>query len=406
MRLKEDFPIFNELINGKPLVYLDSGATAQKPQAVIDAVTDYITTSYANPHRGAYTLSQKATVAFEGVREKVRDFIGAKKLAEVVFVKNSTEALNLLARSYGETHLKPGYEVVLSIAEHHANLIPWQRACEKSGAKLVYMYIDEDGSLPAEELKKITDRTKIVTVTHVSNVTGHVNDVKAIAEIAHAHGAVIVVDGSQAVPHMKVDVQDLGVDFYTFTGHKIMSLTGAGVLYGREELLDDMEPFLLGGDMIEYVEEQKTTYNTLPYKFEAGTPLSEAIISLGAAIDYIEAIGYEEIQAIDEDLTEYLMEQLKEIPYIKILGGNQTKNRAGIVAFSVDDVHSHDVAHILDSKGIAVRAGHHCAQPLARYCKTLSTTRVSVWFYNTRDDIDILIKELKRVRRLMGYGDE
>lgn len=406
MRLKEEFPIFNELSHGRPLVYLDSGATAQKARAVIDAVTEYMTTRYANPHRGAYSLSQKATQAYEGVREKVRQFIGAGKLSEVIFVKNSTEGLNLVARSYGETHLKPGDEVVLSIAEHHANLIPWQRACERTGAKLVYLYIDEDGSIPAEELTKITDRTKIVALTHVSNVTGHVNDVKALARLAHDHGAIIVADGSQAVPHMKVDVRDLDVDFYTFTGHKIMSLTGAGVLYGRESILEDMEPFLLGGDMIEYVEEQKTTYNTLPYKFEAGTPLSEAVISLGAAIDYIEGIGYDEIQAIDRDLTDYLMAELIKVPHVSVIGGTQTMDRAGIVAFTLDGVHAHDVAHILDMKGISVRAGHHCAQPLARYCKTTSSTRVSFWFYNTREDCDILIKELKRIRRLMGLGNE
>lgn len=406
MRLKEDFPILNTLNHGQPLVYLDSGATAQKAQAVIDAVTDYLTTSYANPHRGAYTLSQRATVKYEAVREKVRRFIGAGKLEEIIFVKNSTEALNLVARSYGEPNLQPGDEIVISIAEHHANLIPWQRAAQQTGAKLVYMYIDEDGSLPPAELDKITERTKIVALTHVSNVTGHINDVKTIAGIAHGHGAVIIVDGSQAVPHMRVDVTELDVDFYTFTGHKIMALTGAGVLYGKEALLEAMEPFLLGGDMIEYVEEQKTTYNTLPYKFEAGTPLSEAVISLGAAIDYIEAIGYDEIRAIDHDLTQYLIQELSQVPHVNIIGGADSQDRSGIVAFTVDGVHSHDVAHILDMKGICVRAGHHCAQPLARYCGVTSSTRASFWFYNTREDCDLLVKEVKRVRRMMGLGNE
>lgn len=406
MRLKDDFPILNTLNHGQPLVYLDSGATAQKAQAVIDAVTDYLTTSYANPHRGAYTLSQRATAKYEAVREKVRRFIGAGKLEEIIFVKNSTEALNLVARSYGEPNLQPGDEIVISIAEHHANLIPWQRAAQQTGAKLVYMYIDEDGSLPPAELDKITDRTKIVALTHVSNVTGHINDVKTIAGIAHGHGAVIIVDGSQAVPHMRVDVTELDVDFYTFTGHKIMALTGAGVLYGKEALLEAMEPFLLGGDMIEYVEEQKTTYNTLPYKFEAGTPLSEAVISLGAAIDYIEAIGYDEIRAIDHDLTQYLIHELSQVPHVHIIGGANSQDRSGIVAFTVDGVHSHDVAHILDMKGICVRAGHHCAQPLARYCGVTSSTRASFWFYNTREDCDLLVKEVKRVRRMMGLGNE
>lgn len=406
MNLKADFPIFKELINGKPLVYLDSGATAQKAQCVIDAVTDYITTSYANPHRGAYTLSQRATARYEAVREQVREFIGAPKLTEVIFVKNSTEALNLIARSYGETHLKAGDEIVISIAEHHANLIPWQRVAHKTGARLIYMYIDENGALPDSELAKITAKTKIVSVTHVSNVTGHINDIRRIADIAHAHGAVMISDGSQAVPHMPVDVKALDVDLYTFTGHKIMALTGAGVLYGREAILNDMEPFLLGGDMIEYVEEQQTTFNTLPYKFEAGTPLSEAVVSLGAAIDYIKKVGYDRIQAIDEDLTSYLLKELARVPHLHIIGGTSPTERSGIVAFSLDGVHSHDVAHILDSKGICVRAGHHCAQPLARYCGTTSSTRVSVWLYNTREDCDLLVKELKRIRRLMGLGDQ
>lgn len=405
MKLKDDFPIFKQLNHGKPLVYLDSGATAQKAQCVIDAVTDYITTSYANPHRGAYSLSQTATARYEGVRDKVREFIGAGKLSEIIFVKNSTEALNLVARSYGETHLKAGDEIVISIAEHHANLIPWQRVAQKTGARLIYLYIDESGAIPEAELAKITDKTKIVAVTHVSNVTGHVNDIRRLADLTHAHGGVIVADGSQAVPHLPVDVQALDVDFYTFTGHKIMALTGAGVLYGREALLDDMEPFLLGGDMIEYVEEQKTTFNTLPYKFEAGTPLSEAVISLGAAIDYINHVGYDKIRAIDEDLTAYLLDRLTEVPHLKILGGTSPVNRTGIVAFQLEGVHSHDVAHILDMKGICVRAGHHCAQPLARFCEATSSTRVSFWLYNTREDVDLFVKELKRVRRLMGLGD-
>lgn len=404
MNYKDDFPILKQERSGYPLVYLDSGATAQKAQSVIDAVTQYLTTTYANPHRGAYLISQRATDLYEGVREKVRSFIGASKLSEVIFVKNSTEALNLIARSYGETHLRAGDEIVISIAEHHANLIPWQRAAMKTGAVLKYMYIDEEGALPEAELLKITEKTRIVAVTHVSNVTGHVNDIKRIASVAHAHGAVMVADGSQAVPHMQVDVQDLDVDFYTFTGHKIMALTGAGVLYGKEELLNDMEPFLLGGDMIEYVEEQNTTFNTLPWKFEAGTPLSEAVISLGAAIDYILEVGYDTIETIVEELTEYLVEELNKLDYIRIIGGSSPKGRAGIVTFLVEGVHSHDVTQILDSKGICVRAGHHCAQPLAKFEGAVSTTRVSFWLYNTRDDVDILIKELKRVRRLMGIG--
>lgn len=406
MNWKDDFPIFQTPYYGQTLTYLDSGATAQKPRQVIAAVTDYLETTYTNPHRGAYRLSQEATARFEGVREKVRAFLGARSTSEIIFVKNSTEALNLVARSYAEATLQPGDEIVISIAEHHANLVPWQRAAQRTGARLVYLYIDEDGSLPEAELAKISQRTKMVAVTHVSNVTGHINDVAALARAAHAVGAVILVDGSQAVPHLAVDVRELDVDFYTFTGHKIMSLTGAGVLYGRESILEGMEPFLLGGDMIEYVEEQRTTYNTLPYKFEAGTPLSEAVISLGAAIDYLKEVGYDRIGAIDADLTQYLLAQLAQIPQVRVIGGSSPKNRAGIVTFTLDGVHAHDVAHILDSKGICVRAGHHCAQPLARYCNTTATTRVSFWFYNTREDCDRLVRELKRIRRLMGLGTE
>lgn len=404
MNYKDDFPLLKQERSGYPLVYLDSGATAQKAQVVIDAVNDYLTTTYANPHRGAYLISQRATDRYEAVREKVRGFIGAEKLSEVIFVKSSTEALNLIARSFGETHLNKGDEIVISIAEHHANLIPWQRAAMKTGAVLKYLYIDEEGALPDSELEKIGPRTKIVAVTHVSNVTGHVNDLKKITSLAHSQGAVVVADGSQAVPHMRVDVQELGVDFYTFTGHKIMSLTGAGILYGREHILNEMEPFLLGGDMIEYVEEQSTTYNTLPWKFEAGTPLSEAVISLGAAIDYIENVGYDTIQAIDRDLTGYLLEELKKLDYIRVIGGTNAEGRSCIVTFQMEGVHSHDITQILDSKGICVRAGHHCAQPLARFEGAASTTRVSFWLYNTREDVDKLLKELKRVRRLMGIG--
>lgn len=405
MNRREDFPILNKPYQGKRLTYLDSGATAQKAQAVIQAVTDYLESAYANPHRGAYGLSQEATSRYEGVRDQVRDFLGAGKREEIIFVKSATEGLNLIARSYAEPRLGPGDEILISVAEHHANLLPWQRVAQRTGAKLVYLYLDEAGGIPESELAKLSDRTKIMAITHVSNVTGHINDVKRLARLAHEVGAIFVCDGSQAVPHMAVDVVDLDVDFYVFTGHKIMSLTGVGVVYGRESILNDMEPFLLGGDMIEYVEEQHTTYNVLPYKFEAGTPMSESVISLGAAIDYIKSVGYEEIQRIDEDLTGYLLEGLKAVPGIRIIGGDSPKDRAGIVSFSMEGVHSHDVASILDSKGICVRAGHHCAQPLARFCNSLSTTRVSFWLYNTREDVDLLIEQLHRTRRLMGLGN-
>lgn len=404
MDYRDDFPLLKRDYYGKKLVYLDSAATAQKPQAVIDAVNEYLINSYANPHRGAYRLAQEATDQYEGVRRKVAAFINAGEKENIVFTRNSTEALNMVAFSYCRKIIKEGDEIVISIAEHHANLVPWQNLAKDKGAKLIYLYIDEDGKIPERELDKITDKTKIVSINHVSNVTGKINPIKEIARLAHLKGAIVISDGSQAVPHFRVDVKDLDVDFYAFTGHKLMSLTGVGVLYGKKELLEEMDPFLLGGDMIEYVEEQKTTYNIVPYRFEAGTPQSEAVISLGAAIDYIEKIGYDYIEKKDRELTEYLLERLDEINHINIIAG-KGRDRTGLVTFTVDDVHSHDVSWILDSQGVCVRSGHHCAQPLMKYIKSMSSTRVSLYFYNNKEDIDTFIGALKRVRRLMGYGE-
>lgn len=404
MDFREDFPELSRDYYGMKLTYLDSAATALKPNKVIKAVTDYVTHSYANPHRGAYRLSQEATSLYEGARDKVANLIGASNKDTIVFTGNSTGSLNLVANSYGLKFLKEGDEVLITIAEHHANLVPWQRVCEKTKATLKYMYIDEEGRIPEEEFKKITEKTKIVSINHVSNVTGRINPVKKIAKLAHEKGAILICDGSQAVPHFKVDVEDLDVDFYAFTGHKLMSFTGIGVLYGKKELLESMDPFLLGGDMIEYVEEQKTSYNTVPHKFEAGTPSSEAAVSLGAAIDYINEITYDYIKSKDKELTEYLISQIETVPHINIVGGKGI-DRTGLVTFTVDDVHSHDVGWILDSKGVCVRSGHHCAQPLMKYVNIPSSTRVSLYFYNTKSDIDTFITALKGVRRLMGYGD-
>ncbi len=403
MDYRSDFPLLNKDFKGKRVIYLDSAATSQKPWQVINAVNEYVTTYYANPHRGAYAISQEATDKYEGVRKKTADLIGVKNPDEIVFTKNSTEALNLIAYSWGEKFLKEGDEIVISVAEHHANLVPWQRTARKTGAVLKYMYVDEDGRIPESELSKITEKTKAVSVTHVSNVTGRITDIIKISEKAHSVGAVLVCDGSQAVPHFKVEAEKLGADFYVFTGHKLMSYTGAGVLWGKMELLEKMDPFLLGGDMIEYVEEQSCTFNTVPHKFEAGTPLSEAVISLGAAIDYLNQVGYEYIGKKDRKLTEYLLKRLEEIEGIKILGGNSPE-RTGVVSFTIEGIHSHDIGWIMDSEGICVRSGHHCAQPFIRYLGVPSSTRISLYFYNEKEEIDEAVKALKKVREIMGNG--
>lgn len=403
-QVRSDFPFLKNKINGKEIIYLDSGATSQKPIDVIDGVSDFIKNSYANPHRGSYSLSAMATQRFEDVREKTRKFIGANSFREIVFTKNSTESFNLLAYSYGLEKLKEGDEIVISIAEHHANLVPWQYVAKKTKAKLAYMYTDEDGRILESEYKKITKNAKIVSVTHVSNVSGVINDLKKIAKIAHEVGAIFIADGSQAVPHMRVDVKDLEVDAYIFTGHKMLSFGGVGVLYCKEKILEEMKPFLYGGDMIEYVTEQETTFNDIPYKFEAGTPALESVISLGLAMDYIDKIGYDFIEKQDRILSHHLINRLKELPYIKIIGSLNPDYRTGLVTFTMDDVHSHDVSSVLDSYGVCVRSGHHCAQPFGKYCKAQSSTRISTYFYNTVEEIDEAIEALKKVRGVLGYG--
>ena len=400
---RRDFPLLNQTMNGRPIVYLDNGATTQKPESMIQAMCGYYGGCNANPHRGAYTLSIEATDIYENTRERVRRFINAPKAEEIIFTKNATEALNLVAYSYGRTKLGPGDEILLTIAEHHSNLVPWQEAAKATGARLNYIYLEPDGNLSQKDIEtKITPRTKVVAVTHVSNVLGLVNPVRDIADRAHNAGAVVVVDGAQSVAHMAVDVQALGADFFAFSGHKMLSPMGIGVLYGRWELLSAMPPFLTGGDMIEYVSEQETTFAELPAKFEAGTQNVGGAAGLTAAIDYLEKLGFDRIAAIEQELLDYALPQLKALPYVELYGCDTTRNnKTGIITFNVKDVHPHDVSTILDAEGVAVRGGHHCAQPLMTYLGQNATCRASFYFYNTKDDVDRWIAALKKVREVM-----
>ena len=403
----QDFPILQTKMNGRPIVYLDNGATTQKPEAVIKAVADYCTYWNANPHRGAYELSVKATDIYETARARTQKFIGAARSEEIIFTKNASEALNLVAYSYGRAHVQAGDEIVITVAEHHSNLVPWQFVAKAQGATLKYIYLEEDGNLSAADITaQITEKTKIVAVTHVSNVLGLVNDVKAIASRAHAVGAALVVDGSQSVPHIKVDVQSMGADFFAFSGHKMLSPMGIGVLYGKYDILDAMPPFLFGGDMIEYVGEQETTYAELPAKFEAGTQNVSGAAGLIAAIDYLEKVGLDRIEAIERDLLSYALPRLRELSFVELYGCESTRNnKTGIITFNVKDVHPHDVSTILDGYGVAIRAGHHCAQPLMKYLGQNATCRASFYLYNTHEDIDKFIDALKKVRGVLGYAD-
>ena len=399
--LLRDFPLLNHQVND--IAYLDNGATTQKPESVIQAICGYYGGCNANPHRGAYALSVKATDIYENARAKTAKFIHAQRPEEIIFTKNATEALNLVAYSYGLAQVEQGDEIVLTISEHHSNLVPWQFVARTKGATLKYIYLEEDGNLSQEDIAtKITERTKIVAVTQVSNVLGLKNDVQAIVEKAHSVGAVVVVDGSQSVAHMKVDVQALDADFFAFSGHKMLSPMGIGVLYGKYGILDHMQPFLFGGDMIKYVEEQESSYAEVPARFEAGTQNVGGAAGLAAAIDYLEGVGFDRIEAIEKDLVDYALPKLREMDFIELYGCESRRdNKTGIITFNVKDVHPHDVATILDSQGVAVRAGHHCAQPLMKYLGQNATCRASFYLYNTRADIDRWLAALTKVRRVM-----
>lgn len=393
MNLKQDFP----LLQNSEITYLDSGATSQKPLQVIHAVQEFYEKYNANPHRGAYTLSMEATEIYENTRQKIAHFINSKHTEEIIFSKNATEALNLLAYSYGMENLKNGDEIVLSIMEHHSNLVPWQKVSKVTGANLKYMYIGSDFEIADEEIEtKITDQTKIVGITHVSNVLGTINNVKKIIKHAHKKGAVVIVDASQSIPHMKIDVQDLDCDFLVFSGHKMLAPLGIGVLYGKRELLNQMNPFLMGGDMIEYVYEQETTFAPLPNKFEAGTQNVEGVIGLGAAIDYIEKIGYDTIQEIEKEIVSYARQELSKLDYLTLYLTPNEANHSGVISFNIKGVHPHDVASILDSQNVCIRSGNHCAQPLMRFLGIDSTCRASFYFYNDKEDVDRLVWALKK----------
>ncbi len=401
----KDFPILQKPMNGKRLAYLDNGATTQKPLAVINAVQQYYTTFNANPHRGAYDLSVKATEIYENARETVRKFIGAEKASEIIFTKNATESLNLIAYSYGMNFIQAGDEIVISIAEHHSNLVPWQQVAKAKGATLKYLYLNDAGNFTDEEIEgKIGSKTKLVAVTQVSNVLGIINALDKIINKARSVGAVVIVDGAQSILHFKVDVKALDADFLVFSGHKMLAPMGIGVLYGKEELLNKMPPFLFGGDMIDYVWEQDTTFASLPAKFEAGTQNVGGALGLSAAINYIEKIGFDKIEQIEQELIHYAIPKLKQLPYVTLYGCNNLDNKTGVVAFNVQDIHPHDVSTILDADGVAIRAGHHCAHPLMQFLGVNATCRASFYFYNTREDVEALIESLGRVRGVLGYG--
>lgn len=393
--IRNDFPILRE----NKIAYLDSGATTQRPIQVLDKVDNFYKSENANPHRGAYKLSIQATEVYENARQKVADFINAPSARNIVFTRNATESLNLLAYSYGLNNVKKDDKIVLSIMEHHSNLVPWQMVCQKNGAKLEYMYTNSNGELTTEEIdKKIVPGVKIVGITQVSNVLGTINPIKEIIKKAHSVGAIVIVDGSQSEPHMKVDVQKLDADFLVFSGHKMLSPFGIGVLYGKKNLLDSMTPFLFGGDMIEYVYEQETIFAEVPTKFEAGTQNVGGAVGISAAIDYLNNIGMENIEKIEKELIKYAYEELSKLDFITLYGPKDLQKRSGVFSFNVNGVHPHDVASVLDSQDVCVRSGNHCAQPLLRYMNLDSTCRASLYVYNTKEDIDRLVKALIKTR--------
>ncbi|WP_411355017.1 cysteine desulfurase [Peptoniphilus harei] len=401
--IRKEFPFLNLKPNGKQIVYFDNGATTQKPREIIDNIKNFYESENGNPHRGAHYLAMKSTEVYEAARQKVADFIGAKKASEVVFLRNATEALNLLAYSYGLKNLKEGDEIVISIMEHHSNLVPWQEVCKKTGAKLKFLYVDDDMQIPFSEIEeKVTKNTKIVSITGASNVVGTNPDIEKIVKYARENSdAKIILDGAQLVPHRKVNVSELDVDFMAFSGHKMYSALGIGVLYGKEELLNKMDIFLSGGDMIEYVYEDHTTFLDAPQRFEAGTANVEGSVNLAAAIDFINKYGMEKIDEYERYLTDYCYDKLKKLDYLEVYTTSDN-NRAPVISFNFKEAHPHDVASILDTYGIAIRSGHHCAQPLHRYLGSNFSCRASFAIYNTVEEIDYFVEHLEDVRRILG----
>ena len=400
-KLRQDFPILDQLVNDEPLVYLDNAATTQKPAQVLQALENYYKTDNANVHRGVHTLAERATASYEAVRQQVADFIHASSSREILFTRGTTTGLNWVAH-FAQEILQPGDQVIISIMEHHSNIIPWQEACRKTGAKLDYVYL-KDGELDLSGLQDLlSSRTRFVSLAHVSNVLGVVNPVKEIAQMVHAVGAYLVVDGAQSTPHMAIDVQDLDVDFFAFSGHKMLGPTGIGVLYGKEELLEVMSPVEYGGEMIDFVREQTASWKELPWKFEAGTPNIAGVIGLGAAITYLTQIGMDQVHAREMDLVHHLFPKLQAIPGLTIYGSQDLTKRTGVISFNLDDLHPHDVATALDYEGVAVRAGHHCAQPLIHHLGATAAARASLYIYNTKADCDKLVEALLKTKEFFN----
>ncbi len=400
-RIRQDFPILHQEINGKPLVYLDNAATSQKPKQVIEALDNYYQQDNANIHRGVHTLSERATADYEQARGKVRDFINASSEKEIIFVRGATEGINLIAQSYGRTNLKPGDEIIISTMEHHSNIVPWQLLCEQTGAVLKIIPINDDGELIMEEFEKLLGpKTKIVSVVHISNALGTINPVQHIIDRAHEHNAVAIIDGAQAAPHADVDVQALDCDFYVFSGHKLFGPTGIGVLYGKTHLLEAMPPWQGGGDMIKMVSLEKTMYADLPYKFEAGTPHIAGVIGLGAAIDYVNTIGLDVIAAYEHDLLEYAMAKAIGVEGLRLIG--TAKKKVSILSFIMEGVHPHDIGTILDHEGVAIRTGHHCSMPVMTHFNVPATARASFAFYNTFEEVDRLIESMEKAREVFA----
>ncbi|TWD97611.1 cysteine desulfurase/selenocysteine lyase [Neobacillus bataviensis] len=397
--IRSQFPILDQEVNGKPLVYLDSSATSQKPIQVIETIEKYYREINSNVHRGVHTLGTRATDAYEGAREKVRKFINAKSIQEVIFTRGTTTSLNTVASSYAAANLKEGDEIVITYMEHHSNIIPWQQVAKRTGAQLKYIPLQEDGTISLEDVRAtITPNTRIVSVMQVSNVLGVINPVKEIAQIAHENGAIMVVDGAQSAPHMNIDVQDLDCDFLAFSGHKMCGPTGIGVLYGKKHLLENMEPIEFGGEMIDFVHLQESTWKELPWKFEGGTPIIAGAVGLGAAIDFLNEVGLDNVAEHEHKLAAYALEKMSAVEGMTIYGPLDAAKRAGLITFNIKDVHPHDVATVLDAEGIAVRAGHHCAQPLMRWLKASATARASFYLYNTEEDIDKLVEGLVKTK--------
>ena len=399
--LRRDFPILDQIVNDEPLVYLDNAATTQKPTQILEAIAAYYEKDNANVHRGVHTLAERATAAYEAARERVRSFIHAASTKEVLFTRGTTTSLNWVAR-YAENILQPGDEVLISVMEHHSNIIPWQEACKKTGARLIYAYL-KDGMLDLADFRsKLTEKTRFVALAHVSNVLGVVNPIKEIADLVHQANALLVVDGAQSVPHMKIDVQDLDVDFFAFSGHKMLGPTGIGVLYGKEELLERMSPVEFGGEMIDFVYEQEATWKELPWKSEAGTPNIAGAIGLAAAIDYLDKIGMETVHQYEQELIAYAFPKLQAVEGLTIYGSEDLTQRSGVISFNLAGLHSHDVATALDYEGVAVRAGHHCAQPLLSYLGVAATVRASFYLYNTKADCDKLVEALQKTKEFFN----